>query len=103
MVTALSLAPAEALPPVALWDKLEHGLAYALLALTGCTGFTSGRARWLILCGLAGFGGLLELAQTLAPGRDLSGFDWAANMTGIAVGYAIARVGDLFLQRWQVA
>lgn len=94
VVTALSLAPAAALPPMDLWDKLEHAIAYACLAAAGCVGFPSRRGRLRVILALAVLGGLLELAQTLAPGREPSLGDWIANVTGIGVGCLAALLID---------
>ncbi|MBL8659023.1 MAG: hypothetical protein JNM75_04620 [Rhodospirillales bacterium] len=104
LITALSLAPASALPPLGLWDKLEHAVAYALLAATGCTGFVSRRGRIAVLIGLAIYGGAIEVVQPVASAsRESSVADWVANLTGIGVGYVLALLIRLFMRRTSLA
>ena len=38
-VIALSLLPQETLPETGTWDKLNHALAYGMLAVSGGNGF----------------------------------------------------------------
>ncbi len=38
-VVALSLLPQETLPETGMWDKLNHSLAYGVLAVLGGLGF----------------------------------------------------------------
>lgn len=90
LVMVLSLLPAPALPPVTLWDKLQHGAAYAMLAASGAAGFPSQRGLIVVSCCLATLGGLLELAQRLASGREASSADWFANLAGIGLVFLIA-------------
>ena len=89
-VTEVSLLPQAALPPVGLWDKLQHLLAYGALALLGAVAFP-GRRRlvvlggWLVLHGCA-----LEFAQAEIPGSFASFGDALANALGVALGLAAA-------------
>jgi VanZ family protein len=91
-VTVLCLLPVGALPPVQLWDKLEHMIAYAALAATGCLGFTGSRSRIIIVVSLLALGIAIELAQSLVPGRDTSAADLLANGLGIIAGIGLARL-----------
>ena len=85
LVIAVSLAPREALPPVGLWDKLQHFLAYGALTLLGGVAFP-GRQRLLVLGGwLVLLGGALEFAQGQIPGRFGSLGDALANALGVAL------------------
>lgn len=100
LVMALSLAPASALPPLGLWDKFEHAAAYALLAATGCIGFASRRGRIAVVIGLAVYGGAIELVQpVVSASRESSVADWVANLTGIGIGYALARLIESLIRR----
>ena len=90
LVALVSLVPQESLPPVGLWDKLQHLLAYGALALTGGVAFPGNRrlvvlGAWLVL-----LGGALELAQAQIPGRFGSIGDALANTLGVALGLAAA-------------
>ena len=39
VLALLLLTPGDDLPKVALWDKLEHGLAFGVVAFTGAVAF----------------------------------------------------------------
>ncbi len=91
LIALVSLAPQEALPPVGLWDKLQHLLAYGALALVGGVAFP-GRRRLLVLGGwLVLLGCALELAQAEIPGRFASIGDALANAFGVALGLTAAQ------------
>lgn len=99
-VIVLSLLPSNTLPSLDLWDKIEHAVAYALLAATGCVGFglMAPRTQFAVLVGLTAMGGLIELAQPLS-GRTASIEDMLANVIGIALGWLMARSVSLVLRR----
>jgi VanZ family protein len=89
----LSLIPTPELlaVDVADVDKLYHTTAYAALMWWFALGYR--RERWRIIApALACYGVALELAQGMTPDRTMSSFDAAANVTGILLGYWIARV-----------
>lgn len=89
-VTAGSLTPAEHLPPMAfdLWDKAQHALAFALMALLGLTAYGKVRS-WVICTGLLGFGAAIELAQWLSGWRHGDLLDLAADGFGIVAGLVL--------------
>lgn len=91
LVIALSLLPGPALPPMGFSDKLQHAVAYALLAAAGCASFPSRFGTVVTICGLIVLGGLLEIAQGFTPTREPSVADWTANIVGIGVVYLCAR------------
>ena len=99
VVCYLALAPA---PPHALdlgWDKLNHAAAFAALTVSGCFGFPGSRRTVLVvLIGLLGFGGLIEILQAFVPGRDCDWHDLLADAVGIAAGATLA-LGMLRLAR----
>ena len=79
----LTQAPIRDLPPVDLWDKAEHALAWAVLTACGLLLFPR-RPRRIVLLVL-GYGGLVELFQALLPfGRDADWWDWVADAAGVA-------------------
>ena len=95
-VAGVSLLPQESLPPVGLWDKLQHLLAYGALAVTGGVAFPGNR-RLVVLGGaLVLFGCALELAQSGIPGRFGSLGDALANSLGVALGLAAAHLAARF-------
>jgi len=87
-VIALSLLPQETIPETGLWDKWNHTLAYAVLALSGGVGFKGWRSLLTVGIGLVVLGAGLELAQSVTPDRDGSIFDAVANLIGVAIGSA---------------
>lgn len=91
----LSLAPAEALPHVSLWDKFEHAIAYLGLAILGGIAFPN--QLWRVAGGLFAFGVGVEISQTLmALGRQGDPADALANTLGIALGLLIT----LAIREW---
>lgn len=80
-------------PPAAIdsgWDKSNHLLAFALLALLAELAFwPQRRRRSLVLLGLLGFGALIEAVQTQIPGRSGEWPDLLADGLGILAGMAL--------------
>ncbi len=87
------------MPEIHMWDKLQHLMAYAVLATCGAVGFPGGRPRLIVGVGLIALGCGLEVAQAAVPGRNPNIGDAVGNITGIALGLAIVWVGD----RWAAA
>ena len=93
-VTWLSLTPRDALPEIHLWDKPQHLMAYAVLAICGAVGFLGRRPRLIVGVGLIVLGCGLEVAQAAVPGRNPSIGDAVANFAGITLGLATAWIAD---------
>ena len=96
-ITVLSLMPADELPSTGMWDKLEHALAYGVLAAVGALGW-AGRARaWAVLgASLVALGLVLELLQAVVPGRFTDAGDALANLIGTLLGMsAVAALGRI--------
>ena len=89
-VIVLSVMPTEAIPKLGLPDILKHMAAYAALALAGGIAFRDARSLFMLAAGLLFLGASLELVQGLIPGRDASGYEFLANLAGIALGSAAA-------------
>ena len=71
------------------WDKANHALAFATLALVAELAFWPVHARRRrIAIGLIAFGGFIELVQAQIPARSGEWSDLAADATGIAIGLA---------------
>jgi VanZ family protein len=70
------------------WDKLNHAVAFAALAMAALLAFPGpGRAAWVLVpLGLIAFGGAVEVAQAFIPGRSGEWFDLAADALGIVAG-----------------
>lgn len=96
-IVFVSLIPAEELPSTGLWDKLEHGLAYAIVATLGALGWAGRPRAWAVLgAALVALGIVLEVLQTLVPGRTTDLGDATANLIGTLVGLgAVASLGRI--------
>ncbi len=97
-VIALSLLPRETLLETGTWDKLNHALAYGVLAVSGGIGFKGWRSLLMVGLGLVVLGAGLELVQSVTPNRDGNIFDAVANFVGIAIG-SVATAGTNALLR----
>ena len=98
-VILLSLLPQDVLPDPGTWDKLNHVMAYGVLALAGGLGFRGLRSLLLVGIGLLILGIALEIAQAALPHRSASAYDVLANLIGISLG-SIATIGaHAFAQR----
>lgn len=96
----LSSRPTLPLPPdVPILDKAAHFAAYAVLAWAAGLWFPveAWKARPLrtalivtVLC--AAYGASDELHQSFVPGRDMSAWDWLADVLGAGTGAAVKRV-----------
>jgi VanZ family protein len=84
LVGVLSVLPSAALPPVSIGDKVEHVVAYAMLALLGCALFE--RRQATVILGLAAYGAALEWLQIFSPGRSPEIADGVADLIGACVG-----------------
>ncbi len=103
VVTVLCLMPADTLPPVPIWDKLAHFVAYGMLATAGGIGYPERRARFAIVLFLLALGIGIEFAQSLVPGRDGSPMDVVANSTGVLIGISAATLLSAVLRRARIA
>jgi VanZ family protein len=92
LVVVLSLAPAFLLPQVpAGSDKVEHFLAYFLLAATAVQLFARRGALLRAGTGLVALGIALEIAQAvLTSTRQMDVHDALANTLGVIAGLATA-------------
>jgi VanZ family protein len=78
------------LPLPTHFDKLEHLVVYAALALW-FTGLVQRRHYWTVIVGLAVLGLTLEYLQfEMRRGRMGDPWDMAANLLGIAAGVTLA-------------
>lgn len=97
IITFYCLIPAERVPQLGVSDKLEHAVAFGLLAFW----FASVVARWdyvFMLLALVALGGGIEIAQGLMKmGREADIRDFFADCVGVGLGLAIAMTP---LGRW---
>lgn len=92
-----SLSPTEQLPRDLPWDKLNHFVAYAALALTlGMAGLRPWRVAVLAIA----YGVAIEFAQVTVPGRlGADPTDMLANALGAALGLGVLATARRVLPR----
>ena len=91
-VTALSLLPQDALPPLPdISDKIEHAGAYAMLAVAAGPAWMRFEAHARIAVALIVLGGAIEIAQLWVPGRSAEWGDFAADILGVLAGFTAFR------------
>lgn len=90
VVVVVCLVPAPDLPTVPdNADKLEHLLAFALLAAAAAQLFTTRRALLLAGCGLVLLGIAIECAQgAFTSTRSMDAWDAVADALGVLIGLA---------------
>lgn len=84
-------------PPVLIaYDKAQHGLAFAVLAVLGRTAYPRYPWQFLLLT-LAGLGALIELVQLIPQlHRTCDIYDWYADVFAILIGLALHTSITLF-------
>ncbi|WP_245457987.1 MULTISPECIES: hypothetical protein [unclassified Mesorhizobium] len=93
-VLLLALLPVRFLPDLGMAvtfhdDKLNHAIAFVVLAALGSLGWPEHRAKLIFV--LAFTGAAIEVLQgSQLIGRDLDGLDWVADCAGMALGLTIA-------------
>jgi len=96
-ITYSTLAPAQYVPDIHLWDKLEHATAFFGLTLW-FGGLIRYRRYPLLALSMVIFGAAIEVAQgTMGFGRDMDVWDWVADCVGIAVAFFLLGIG---LRHW---
>jgi VanZ family protein len=92
-----TLAPAQYVPDLHLWDKLEHATAF--FGMTVWFGGVVRRSRYPVLAGwMLLFGAAIEILQgAMGLGRDMDFWDWVADAIGTFLALALIYMG---LGRW---
>ena len=92
LVFAACLVPARDLPSVPRgFDKVEHFLAFFLLAASAVQLYATRRALWRAALGLLALGVAIELAQfAFTRSRSMDPADVLADALGVAAGFSIA-------------
>lgn len=88
-VLALCLMPPAQHLPSTGWDKANHALAFAVLAVLGLLAHPARTAR--VLLGLLAFGAAIEVLQSLTGYRTAEWLDWVADAAGLLAGWQFAR------------
>lgn len=87
----LALLPPKAVPPTG-WDKANHAIAFAVLAVLGCASYPARIAG--VLPGLLAYGALIELLQGLTTYRSAEALDVLADGIGLAFGWTLLRLSS---------
>ena len=92
LVFVVCMVPAPELPTVPRgFDKIEHFLAFFLLAASAVQLYATRRALWCAALGLLALGIVIELAQfAFTSSRSMDPRDVVADALGVAAGFAIA-------------
>lgn len=90
MIVMLSLAPAAARPHSGYGGEYEHLLAYALVGAAFGMGYRT--TKWQVVSALAlsAAAGILELLQSLIPGRSAEVSGFLISALGAWLGLAVA-------------
>ncbi len=88
VVLVLSLLPPGTHLPDTGWDKSNHMLAFAVLAVLGLHSYPGSRVA--LLLGLLAYGGLVEGLQSLTPYRYAEWADLVADAAGLFLGWGLA-------------
>jgi VanZ family protein len=97
LVAVAWLAFTPAPPPQADtgWDKANHALAFAVLALVAeCGWWPHPQRSRRVALGLLAYGALIELVQSRIPERSGEWADWLADAIGIALALALVRLAQ---------
>lgn len=90
-IIVLALLPAPPRQASLGWDKLNHVMAFASLAVCAVFGWRDSRAgRRAVLLALLAFGGAIELLQLQVPNRSGEWTDLAADAVGLGLGATLA-------------
>jgi VanZ family protein len=98
-VTVLSVLPVDTVSIVDLWDKLEHAIAYGVLAVLGAMAYSSVTTALRLAAALMAWGAALEVVQRFVPGRFCDPYDTLANAVGVIVGLLLAHMVAAVLGR----
>lgn len=87
----LALSPPQAVPPTG-WDKANHAIAFAVLAVLGFAAYPARAAG--VLAGLLAYGALIELLQGLTAYRSAEALDLLADGVGLVFGWTLMRLSS---------
>jgi VanZ family protein len=93
-VLVLALMPASAHLPSTGWDKANHALAFAVMAVLGRWAYPQRTAA--VLLSLLAYGGLIEALQALTPDRSSELGDWLADCVGLSLAWLAMRLPALW-------
>jgi VanZ family protein len=68
---------------ISIWDKLLHFGCYGLFAMIAWRAAARPKTFYLLCAVVIVYGALMEVGQSLVPGRMMSGLDIVANTLGV--------------------
>lgn len=89
-IACISLMPLSG-GAIGQWDKAVHLAMYGVFAVLGYWAVRQPRAFFYLCIALVAYGGLMEILQSLTPGRMMSAYDFVANTLGVMLGALLAR------------
>jgi VanZ family protein len=89
LVAFLSLQPGDG-SFIGSYDKVAHFLTYSIFAALAHRMRLADRHYVLVCIGVVAYSGLLEVAQSFVPGREMSALDLFANALGVALGMVLS-------------
>ncbi|MEK8050715.1 VanZ family protein [Ideonella sp. DXS22W] len=78
------------------WDKLNHASAFAALAFCAARAHVGATGR--IVAGLLAYGALIEVVQSMVPGRSGEVADLLADAVGLGAGLLLAQALGRLIQ-----
>jgi VanZ family protein len=87
LIGFLSLQSADSMPDIQVWDKIQHLIAYCMLAAAGLIAYPA--RVWRVVIGCLIYGIFIEIAQGWILGRFASIEDGLANSIGIGLAFGI--------------
>ena len=88
LITTLMWLPTSSLPAVNMWDKLQHALVFAALAVLALQAFPQALLRNILLA-LLMYGFITELGQAFIPSRSFSFGDLLADALGALIIFVV--------------
>lgn len=85
LVAFLSLQPGDG-SFIGPYDKVAHFVTYGIFAALAHRMRLPARHYVYACIGIVAYSGLLEVAQSFVPGREMSAFDLLANSSGVLLG-----------------
>jgi VanZ family protein len=95
-VLILSLIPPVPHMPTTGWDKSNHLLAFAVMAMLGRRAYPGRTVR--VLLGLLAYGVLIEILQSLTPDRMAEWADLLADSLGLALAVVLNTIAKRIRQ-----
>jgi VanZ family protein len=84
LVAFMSLQPGSG-SLIGSYDKAAHLITYAIFAVLAHCMYLSRRQYLYVCIGIVTYSGLLEIAQSFVPGREMSAVDLLANTLGVTL------------------